>query len=43
MRFFGELSLGDICLVTGRPMGTVKAQLHRGVERLRQTIDRSWA
>lgn len=42
MRFFGELSLGDICRVTGRPMGTVKAQLHRGVERLRRTIDRTW-
>lgn len=42
MRFFGELALGDICLVTGRPMGTVKAQLHRGVERLRRTVDRTW-
>lgn len=43
MRFFGELPLAEICLATGRPMGTVKAQLHRGVERLRQAIDRSWA
>jgi len=40
LRFFGELSLADICLVTDRPMGTVKAQLHRGLERLRRTIER---
>lgn len=43
MRFFGELSLADICVVTDRPMGTVKAQLHRGLERLRRTIDRGIA
>ncbi len=43
MRFFGELSLADICVVTNRPMGTVKAQLHRGLERLRRTVDRSLA
>lgn len=40
LRFFGELSLADICVITDRPMGTVKAQVHRGLERLRRTIDR---
>ena len=30
LRFFGELSLLDIGAATGRPEGTVKAQLHRG-------------
>ncbi len=43
LRFFGELSLADICVATNRPMGTVKAQLHRGLGRLRQSIDRSLA
>ena len=40
LRFFGELSLADICIVTDRPMGTVKAQVHRGLEQLRRTIAR---
>ena len=35
LRFFGDLSLADIASATGRPEGTVKAQLHRGLERLR--------
>jgi len=39
LRFFGELSLADICVITDRPMGTVKAQVHRGLERLRRTVD----
>jgi RNA polymerase sigma-70 factor, ECF subfamily len=43
LRFFGELSLADICVVTDRPMGTVKAQLHRGLDRLRRTVDRGMA
>ena len=38
LRFFGELSLLDIARVTGRPEGTVKAQLHRGLERLRRSL-----
>ncbi len=38
LRFFGELSLLDIAAATGRPEGTVKAQLHRGLERLRRTL-----
>lgn len=36
LRFFGDLSLADIAATTGRPTGTIKAQLHRGIERLRQ-------
>jgi RNA polymerase sigma-70 factor (ECF subfamily) len=35
LRFFGELSIADIASATGRPQGTVKAQLHRGLARLR--------
>jgi RNA polymerase sigma-70 factor (ECF subfamily) len=38
LRFFGELSLADIAASTGRPTGTVKAQLHRGIERLRHRL-----
>ena len=36
LRFFSELSLLDIASATGRPEGTIKAQLHRGLERLRR-------
>jgi RNA polymerase sigma-70 factor, ECF subfamily len=39
MRFFGELSLPDIAATTGRPLGTVKAQLYRGLNRLRRSIE----
>jgi RNA polymerase sigma-70 factor, ECF subfamily len=38
LRFFGELSLADIATTTGRPTGTIKAQLHRGIERLRHRL-----
>ena len=38
LRFFGELSLLDIAAATGRPEGTVKAQLHRGLARLRRAL-----
>ena len=38
LRFFGDLSLREICAATGRPEGTVKAQLHRGLKRLRATL-----
>ncbi len=38
LRFFGELSLAEIATATGRPIGTVKAQLHRGLNRLRHTL-----
>ncbi|MFO7532154.1 MAG: sigma-70 family RNA polymerase sigma factor [Candidatus Limnocylindrales bacterium] len=39
LRFFGELSLLEICAATERPEGTVKAQLHRGLKRLRSTLE----
>ena len=35
LRYFAELSVADIAAATQRPEGTVKAQLHRGLERLR--------
>ncbi len=35
LRFFSELSILDIALATGRPEGTVKSQLHRGLDQLR--------
>jgi len=38
LRFFGELSLGEIALQTGRPLGTVKTHLHRGLARLRRDL-----
>lgn len=43
LRFFSELSLADICAATGRPEGTVKAQLHRAMERLRRDMGRTVA
>ena len=39
LRYFGELSLVEIAAVTRRPLGTVKAQVHRGLERLRTLIE----
>lgn len=39
LRFFGELSLDEIAMITGRPLGTVKTHLHRGLLRLRARID----
>ena len=39
LRFFGELSLGEIADQTGRPLGTVKTHLHRGLLRLRATVE----
>jgi RNA polymerase sigma-70 factor (ECF subfamily) len=35
LRFFGERSLAEIAEETGRPLGTVKTHLHRGLQRLR--------
>jgi RNA polymerase sigma-70 factor (ECF subfamily) len=40
LRFFGELSLEEIARQTERPLGTVKTHLHRGLLRLRMTVDR---
>ncbi len=39
LRFFGELSLAEIAGQTGRPLGTVKTHLHRGLARLRASLD----
>jgi RNA polymerase sigma-70 factor, ECF subfamily len=39
LRFFGELSLDEIAVQTGRPLGTVKTHLRRGLLRLRTTLD----
>jgi len=40
LRFFAEASLDEIARQTGRPLGTVKTQLHRGLARLRTAIER---
>jgi RNA polymerase sigma-70 factor, ECF subfamily len=39
LRFFGDLSLGEIAAQTGRPLGTVKTHLHRGLLRLRSSLE----
>ena len=39
LRFFAELSLDEIARQTGRPLGTVKTHLHRGLARLRTSLD----
>ena len=41
LRFFGELSLDEIAAQTGRPLGTVKTHLHRGLLRLRSAVEGS--
>jgi RNA polymerase sigma-70 factor (ECF subfamily) len=38
LRFFSELSLAEIADATGRPLGTVKTHLRRGLERLRPSL-----
>ena len=39
LRFFGELSLAEIAATSGRPLGTVKTHLHRGLRRLRAGLE----
>jgi RNA polymerase sigma-70 factor, ECF subfamily len=39
LRFFGELSLAEIADLTGRPLGTVKTHLRRGLARLRTSLE----
>jgi RNA polymerase sigma-70 factor (ECF subfamily) len=39
LRFFAERSLTEIATETGRPLGTVKTHLHRGLLRLRDALD----
>ncbi len=43
LRFFGDLSLDEIAAQTGRPLGTVKTHLHRGLLRLRAIVDGSFS
>jgi DNA-directed RNA polymerase specialized sigma24 family protein len=33
------MGIGDISEATGRPEGTVKADIHRGLARLKQVIE----
>jgi RNA polymerase sigma-70 factor (ECF subfamily) len=40
LRFFGEATLDEIARQTGRPLGTVKTHLHRGLAKLRIAVDR---
>jgi len=39
LRFFAERSLDEIATITGRPLGTVKTHLHRGLIRLRSRLE----
>ncbi|MDA8238546.1 MAG: sigma-70 family RNA polymerase sigma factor [Chloroflexi bacterium] len=39
LRFFSDLSLAEIAAQSGRPLGTVKTHLHRGLQRLRRTLE----
>ncbi len=39
LRFFADLSLAEIAAESGRPLGTVKTHLHRGLLRLRRTLE----
>jgi RNA polymerase sigma-70 factor, ECF subfamily len=39
LRFFGGASLDEIATQTGRPLGTVKTHLHRGLARLRKDLE----
>jgi RNA polymerase sigma-70 factor (ECF subfamily) len=41
LRFFGDLSLDEIASHTGRPLGTVKTHLRRGLIRLRGAVEGS--
>lgn len=38
LRYFGELSIAEIASQTGRPIGTVKTHLGRGLHRLRPAL-----
>jgi RNA polymerase sigma-70 factor (ECF subfamily) len=39
LRFFAELSLAEIAVQGDRPLGTVKTHLHRGLQRLRRSLE----
>ena len=38
LRFFAGKQIAEIGVILGKPTGTVKSLLHRGIERLRQTL-----
>lgn len=38
LKYLAELSLGEIAALTGRPLGTVKTHLHRGLQELRRSL-----
>jgi RNA polymerase sigma-70 factor (ECF subfamily) len=38
LRYFGELSLEEVSMVTGRNLNTVKTQIRRGLHRLAGTM-----
>jgi RNA polymerase sigma-70 factor (ECF subfamily) len=39
LRFFADLSLAEIAAETGRPLGTVKTHLRRGLARVRRSLE----
>jgi RNA polymerase sigma-70 factor, ECF subfamily len=39
LRFFSDLSLAEIAAQSDRPLGTVKTHLHRGLQRLRRSLE----
>lgn len=39
LRFFADLTLNEISAQSGRPLGTVKTHLHRGLQRLRSSLE----
>jgi RNA polymerase sigma-70 factor, ECF subfamily len=39
LRFHEELSLGEIAVVVGVPLSTIKSRLYRGLDALRQTME----
>ena len=40
LRFFEEKTISEISKITGKKEGTVKSQLHRGLEKLRYVLER---
>ena len=39
LRYFGELSLEEVAMTTGRPLNTIKTQLRRGLQRLAGAVE----
>jgi RNA polymerase sigma-70 factor, ECF subfamily len=39
MRFYGDLKLEEIAEITGRPLGTVKSRLFKGLKRYKQILE----